>query len=44
MPKQRKRSYNKDTTIDQIAIQHEAELRYKMGLRAKNDESKERVR
>ena len=37
--------YNKDTTTDPIAIQHEAELRYKMGLRKKKDaKPKERMR
>ena len=36
--------YNKDTTNDPTALQHEQELRYKMGLRAKDDDSKERVR
>ena len=36
--------YNKDTTTDQVALQHEAELKYKMSLRKKDDDSKERVR
>ena len=36
--------YNKDTTTDPVAIQHETELKYKMSLRAKDDDSKERVR
>ena len=36
MPKPRKRrGYNKDTTTDPVAIQHEQELKYKMGLRKK---------
>jgi hypothetical protein len=33
--------YNKDTTTDAVAIQHEAELRYKMGLRTIEKVSKE---
>ena len=36
--------YNKDTTIDPVALQHEAELKYKMSLRAKDDNTKERMR
>ena len=36
--------YNKDTTTDPVAIQHEAELRYKMGLRKKDAKPKERMR
>ena len=34
--------YNKDTTTDPVAIQHEAELKYKMGLRT--DDVKKRMR
>ena len=37
--------YNKDTTTDPVAIQHEEELKFKMGLRKKKDaEPKERMR
>ena len=37
--------YNKETTTDPIAIQHEAELKFKMGLRDKKvAKLKERMR
>lgn len=40
LPKPKKRSYNKETTTDPVAIQHEKELKFKMALRKKqNDES-----